>query len=90
MSKVNRPRNSKSYVIEANSDGDVEFSLRSMNSGRRYDVVNYADPILAEKLQDIGPGSSVRVELAPVDEAANRWAITRHLPGAPPRIGLGR
>ncbi|WP_424002407.1 hypothetical protein ACOZ4I_01740 [Haloarcula salina] len=90
MSKAARPNNANSYVIEANSDEDVEFSLRAMNSGNRYDVVDYADPILAEKLQAREPGNSVRVDLAPVDEAANRWAVTRHLPGASPRIGLGR
>jgi len=90
MSKAVKPNNANSYAIEANEGEDVEFSLREMNSGRRYDVVDYADPILAEKLQARGPGSTVRVELAPVDEAANRWAVTRHLPGASPRIGLGR
>ncbi|MBV0900288.1 hypothetical protein [Haloarcula salina] len=90
MSKAKQPNNANSYVIEANGAEDVKFSLRAMSSGNRYDVVDYADPILAEKLQAREPGNSVRVELAPVDEAANRWAVTRHLPGASPRIGLGR
>ncbi|WP_137683001.1 hypothetical protein [Haloarcula mannanilytica] len=61
-----------------------------MNTGRCYDIVDYADAILAEKLQARGPGSTVRVELAPVAADGDRWAVTRHLPGAPPRIGLGQ
>ncbi|MDS0221786.1 hypothetical protein NDI54_10555 [Haloarcula sp. S1AR25-5A] len=90
MSKAVQQNSANSYIVEEDTPSDVELTLRDVNTGRCYDIVDYADPILAEKLQARGPGSTVRVELAPVDTDGDRWAVTRHLPGAPPRIGLGR
>jgi hypothetical protein len=90
MSKAVRTTSANSYIIEEHRQSDVELVLRDANSGRCYDIVDYADPIVAERLQNRGPGSTVRVALAPVSTEGERWAVTRHLPGAPPRIGLGQ
>ncbi|WP_254272474.1 hypothetical protein [Haloarcula marina] len=81
-----------SYTVAAKECEDAELELVHHTTGKTYDVVDYADPILEAKFKGHGTGSSVRVDLAPVetDDGDDLWMVTRLLPGGPPRTGLAR
>ncbi|WP_276273110.1 hypothetical protein [Haloarcula litorea] len=90
MSVDTRRKSLDSYIIDAKDGTDVELELVDPTTGETYPVVGYADRLLAEKLDVYDVGCSVRVDIAPVDEARERWEVTRMVPGSPPRSGIGR
>ena len=89
MSSAKAPENTETYIIDNCGDEDVKLSLIDDTTGQIHHVVDFADEMLREKLSVRGPGSVVRVDMVPVDEDADEWQVTRLMPGAPPRVGLG-
>jgi hypothetical protein len=89
MSKAVEAGSARTYVVEepaGDGSADAEPSglvLRRPASDRTYEVVDYADPLLRERLSSRPAGAAVRLDLAPAEGTDDEWIVTRALPGAP-------
>ncbi|MCU4800507.1 hypothetical protein OB920_09010 [Halobacteria archaeon HArc-gm2] len=64
-------------------DDDGDLTVIETVTDTAFHVVDYADPLLRDKLAARDVGSTVRLDLAPVDPAGLDWMVTRVLPGSP-------
>jgi hypothetical protein len=64
------------------------MTVRETATGETYELVDYVDDLLRERLSTMAKGSTVRLELAPIDGCERICVATRLLPGSPPSPGL--
>ncbi|PSP94664.1 hypothetical protein BRC91_05390 [Halobacteriales archaeon QS_4_62_28] len=83
MSIAKAPNRGSAYVIEEPVATDGSLTVRDPATDTVYHVVDFADPLLEEKLANRPAGRSVRLELTPADPEGLDWVVTRLLPGAP-------
>ena len=76
-----KPPNDFTLVTPVDDDGTC--TLQERHTGTAFHVVDYADPIVREKLAARSVGAAVRVDLAPADPDGLDWIATRLRPGSP-------
>ena len=57
-------------------------------AGETYELVDYVDELLSERLATVTAGATVRLETTPVEDCANIRIATRLVPGWRPTAGL--
>lgn len=77
------PATDQPYIVVDPVDENGTLTVVECGTDETYRVVDYADELLAEKVDGKAAGSSVRLELAPVEGPADEWTVTRVRPGAP-------
>jgi hypothetical protein len=83
MSTTKSQKSGSAYVIEEPVETDGSLTVRDPTTDTVYHVVDYADPLLEEKLSNRPAGSGVRLELSLADPEGLDWVVTRLLPGGP-------
>jgi hypothetical protein len=64
------------------------MTVRDTTTGDTYELVDYVDDLLRERLSSLTKGSTVRLEMAPIDGCEKICVATRLRPGSPPSPGL--
>jgi hypothetical protein len=81
MATTERHTGQHTYRVVTPMDDHGTMHVRS--SGEAYEVVDYVDTLVRNRLSDVPAGSAVRLELTPVPGRDGAYAATRVLPGAP-------
>lgn len=71
------------YTIAEPIEDDGSCTLHEPTTGTSYRVVDYADRIVREKLNERPAGTAVRLDLSPADPDGLDWIVTRIVPGSP-------
>lgn len=62
--------------------------VRESATGETYEVVDYVDELLRERIAALAEGSTVRLELTPIADCTNVCRATQLRPGGLPEPGL--
>ena len=81
MATAKQISSQRTFAVAESVEDDGSLTVVETVTDAEYHVVDYADPMLREKLADRDPGSVVRLDLAPVDPDGLDWMVTRVLPG---------
>lgn len=73
----------QTFTVADPVDDDGALTVIETVTDTAFHVVDYADPLLRDRLAARDAGSTVRLDLAPVDPAGLDWMVTRVLPGSP-------
>jgi hypothetical protein len=87
MSTTKSSTGGKTFRIVSPLTTNGTMTVRDTSTGETYEIVDYTDELVHEKLSTRAKGSTVRLELAPARGTSGRRA-TRLLPGGLPGPGL--
>ena len=57
--------------------------IREAATGETYEVVDFVDELVRERLKTLSPGSTAQLELTPCAETGTTCTVTRLLPATP-------
>lgn len=88
MSKAKSSTGGRTFTIISSMASNGVMTVRETTTGETYEVVDYIDEIVRERLASREAGRTVSLELTPVEGCTNICRVTRFQPGGLPEPGL--
>lgn len=96
MSTTKRKSVDHTYRVSRPMGEDGRMTVRPLGRLREYDVVEYGDAVVEERLASLSRGAAVRLDLSPAEpsggssggdaDGPDGYVATRVRPGAGPRV----
>ena len=64
-------------------DETGKLTIRGAGTGETYEVVDFVDELVRERVRTLSPGSTVQLELTPSVDDDETCTVTRLLPATP-------
>lgn len=88
MSKAKPSTTGKIFTVVRAMGETGRLRVRAAMTGETYEVVDFVDELLRERLKTLAPGATVTLELTPAEAGDDTYMVTRLLP-ATPLVPLG-
>ncbi len=88
MSKAKTQTGGRSFKIVAAMRANGAMTVREASTGRTYEIVDYVDELLEERMEALPKGEHVKLELVPIEGCDNICQATKLRPGGLPQPGL--
>jgi hypothetical protein len=88
MSKAKSTTSGSTFTIVEPVRESGAMTVRDPTTNTTYEIVDYVDDILRERLAALDAGNTVTLELAPVADCTNVCRATQLRPGGLPQPGL--
>jgi len=75
------------FIVAESMTPDGRMTVRTADE-ETYEVVDYVDELLAERLSSLEAGDTVTLELLAAPAGESGYAAVRLLPGGAPHLGL--
>lgn len=89
MSKAKDTSSEETYTVVSSMKANEAMTVRDATSGTTYDVVEYVDDLLRERMGALERGATVTLELVPVADCTTIVQATQLRPGGLSQPGLG-
>lgn len=89
MSKAKTQTSESSYTIVAAMKANGAMTVRETTTGSTYEVVDYVDDLLEERMEALEKGATVTLEMVPIADCTNICQATQLRPGGLAQPGLG-
>jgi hypothetical protein len=88
MSKAKSTTSGRTVTIVESVRDSGAMTVRDPTTNTTYEIVDYVDDLLRERLSALSAGTTVELELAPVADCTNVCRATQLRPGGLPQPGL--
>lgn len=88
MSKAKSTTGGRTFTIVESVRESGAMTVRDPTTNTTFEIVDYVDDLLCERLSALPAGTTVELELTPVADCTNVCCATQLRPGGLPQPGL--